>query len=335
MRVNSRVLTPSAPPLDRIIDGRSSLNGTAESRALSRRVARGETERLRHGLFRDALPPMTQLPWEERPAELRRRYLEKAAAVALTRRSTVVFSHRTALAILGLPFLPPWPDEVDILEARDSPRRSKRGIRVHFGDLDADDLMPWGEFWVTRPERTLADIARSLMPVFAVPALDAGLVELSRDGIRAILEREPNVKNTQRALAALDFADPRSESPGESGSRVLMHLFGAPPPELQTRHPSPIRGRRYFRTDFEWPELKKIGEFDGREKFLKDELLGGKTPGQAVYEEKLREDALRREGNDVGRWGMHAVRRPADLRTALGALGIPMTRGNRVLSVLW
>jgi hypothetical protein len=101
------------------------------------------------------------------------------------------------------------------------------------------------------------------------------------------------------------------------------------------RHPSPIRGTRYFKTDFEWPELKKIGEFDGREKFLKDDMLGGRSPGQAVYDEKLREDALRAEGNDVARWGMPAVQRPTELRDALVRLGIPLTRGNVQLAPLW
>jgi hypothetical protein len=101
------------------------------------------------------------------------------------------------------------------------------------------------------------------------------------------------------------------------------------------RHPSPIRGTRYFKTDFEWPELQKIGEFDGREKFLKDDMLGGRNPGQAVYDEKLREDALRAEGNDVARWGMPAVQRPAELRDALVRLGIPLTRGNMRLAPLW
>lgn len=329
------MFTPSPPPLDRIIDGRAGYDGSSESRAFSRKVERGEFERLRSGLFRQQLPPITALPWEERPAEYRRRYLELATAVGLTRHHPVVFSHRTALAILGLPLLGPWPEVVEILEPRDSSRRTKRGVLVHFGDTGADELVPWGEFWVTSPERTLADVGRSLPAVFSVPALDAGLAELSRNGIRAILDREGGMKNTARAIRALEFADPRSGSPGESGSRVLMSVFGAPPPELQVRHPSPIAGRRYFATDFEWPDLRKIGEFDGREKFLKDELLGGRTPGQVVYEEKLREDALRREGNGVGRWGMPAVRRPPELRSVLAQLGIPMTRGSRHIGPLW
>lgn len=335
MRLNGLVFTPSSPPLDRIIDGRSGFHDSSESRALSRQVERCELDRLRPGLFRQALQPIEDLDWADRPAELRRRYLELAAAVALSRRSPVVFSHRTALAILGFPLLGPWPSVVEVLEPRESPRRSKRGIRVRHGNLDAADIVSWGEFWVTSPERTLADVARDVVSVLSMPALDAGLTELSRENVRAILERDARAKNTARGIRALDFADPRSGSPGESGSRVIMAMLGTPTPELQVRHPSPIPGRRFFLTDFEWPELKKIGEFDGREKFLKDEMLGGKTPGQAVYEEKLREDALRGEGNGVGRWGMPAVQRPPELREVLARLAIPMTRANRLVARLW
>ena len=335
MRLNSRVFTPSAPPLDRIMDVRAPFRGDDESRALSRKVEQGEIERMRPGLFRPSLTPLNEVPWEDRADEARRRYLERAAAVALSRKAPVVFSHRTALAILGLPLLGPWPTEVDILEPPDSTRRSKRGVRVRRGLLRSEDVVPWGGFRVTSPTRTLADVARDLSPVFSVPALDAGLIELTRDGIRVALERDGSRADIARGIDALDFADPRSESPGESGSRVLMHLFGAPPPELQVRHPSPIPGARYFRTDFEWPALKKIGEFDGRGKFLKSELLGGKSPGQAVYEEKLREDVLRGERNDVGRWGMPELRRPAELYSVLVQLGVPMTRGNRFTGALW
>jgi hypothetical protein len=135
------------------------------------------------------------------------RYVEQAVAVGLTRRSAVVFSHRTALAINGFPFLPPWPDEVDVLEQPASSRRSKRGIRTHHSTFADGDVRAWGEFWVTTPARTLADIALWLGPVFSVPALDAGLSRVSRHDIRAALDRVGG-KHLARATRALDFADP-------------------------------------------------------------------------------------------------------------------------------
>lgn len=329
------MFTPATVPLDRLLDARSPLRDNAESRALSRSVERGERDRLARGIYRDALPPIEQLDWGERPAERRLRFLEKMTAVALTRKTPVVFSHRSALAILGLPLLGPWPEQVEILEPPDSSRRSGNGVHVHRLPFDAADVIAWGEFFVTGPERTLADIARDLPMILSVPALDAGLIELSRDGIRALLDRDGGLRGTARAIQAVEFADPRSGSPGESGSRVIMAMLGTPRPELQVVHPSPLPGVRYFKTDFEWPDLKKIGEFDGKFKYLGSKELSGKEAGQVVYEEKLREDVLRGEGNTVGRWAMPAVRAPGRLRDELGRIGVPMSRGNRYLRPLW
>lgn len=335
IRLNGRVITPSVVPIDRLIDSRTSVLGDSESKAIRRAADRGDYERLVRGIYREAVPPIEKIEWAQRPAEAKRRYLEQAAAVALTRRSQVVFSHRTALAILGLPLLGPWPDEIDILEPLDSSRRTENGVRVHRLTFEAEDLVPWGEFFVTSPERTLADVARDLPPIISVPALDAGLVELSRDGIREQLERNDRMRGTARALKHLEFADPRSGSPGESGSRVIMAMLGTPKPELQVVHASTVPGMRRFKTDFEWPGLKKIGEFDGRFKYLESEELSGKAANVVVYEEKLREDSLRGEGNTVGRWAMIAVRKPPLLRDELGRIGVPMTRGNRYIRPLW
>lgn len=47
------------------------------------------------------------------------------------------------------------------------------------------------------------------------------------------------------------------------------------------------------RTDFFWPELGVIGEFDGDAKYLDENLLGGQSTQEAVLAEKKREDRLR------------------------------------------
>ncbi|MEV6768088.1 hypothetical protein AB0N05_05585 [Nocardia sp. NPDC051030] len=94
--------------------------------------------------------------------------------------------------------------------------------------------------------------------------------------------------------------DPRSESPGESLSRVRMHEFGLPIPELQT---TVLNRTCVFiaRVDFCLPTLGVIGEFDGRSKYGRL-LKPGDSTADAVYNEKLREDALRALGTQVVRW---------------------------------
>jgi len=53
--------------------------------------------------------------------------------------------------------------------------------------------------------------------------------------------------------------------------------------------------------DFGWPAAGVVGEFDGRVKYSR--LVGpGLTPGEVVFREKRREDALRAAGMAVVRW---------------------------------
>jgi hypothetical protein len=55
--------------------------------------------------------------------------------------------------------------------------------------------------------------------------------------------------------------------------------------------------------DFWWPEFGLIGEFDGNGKYLRDELLDGRTTSEIIMEEKRRENRLRALGPRVTRWG--------------------------------
>jgi hypothetical protein len=133
--------------------------------------------------------------------------------------------------------------------------------------------------------------------------------------------RRPGVSKARRAV---QFLDARSESPGESLSRVALHLARIAPPTLQydVREPS---GRVVGRADFCWEEHRTLGEFDGRVKYGRL-LKPGQTPADAVYAEKTREDALRDLGWQVVRWTY------ADLKTPdviAGRLRRAFARGAR------
>ena len=71
---------------------------------------------------------------------------------------------------------------------------------------------------------------------------------------------------------------------------------GLPAPALQ-HEVSEVRAR----TDFAWPELRTVGEFDGKVKYGRG-LRPGQNPGDVVFAEKRREDALRDLGFQVVRW---------------------------------
>jgi hypothetical protein len=102
-----------------------------------------------------------------------------------------------------------------------------------------------------------------------------------------------------QARRAMDFLDARSESAGESYSRVLLDRFGIPTPvpQYEVWH----RGKLVGRADFGWEEFRTLGEFDGKEKYGKL-LKPGQTAADAVFKEKRREDALRDLGWQIARW---------------------------------
>ncbi|MFE7630096.1 endonuclease domain-containing protein [Kocuria sp. NPDC057446] len=110
----------------------------------------------------------------------------------------------------------------------------------------------------------------------------------------------------RRARTALDLADPRAESPGESLIRIVLLQSGLPAFVPQLTIPT---GRGVYRADFAWPGAGVLLEFDGRVKYF----LGTPT-GQALHEERRRELALVEAGWTVLRTDWETVtRRPEQL----------------------
>jgi hypothetical protein len=327
---------PSSPPpparLARIVrDPAASLS----HHEAARRVRAGDLERVRPGVVRPKPVPLELVDRFDRHEEQRARYLDEVGAVAMTRRRPAVFAGRSALAIWGYPVIGDWPSSVELLESPGTARRSKRGVVVHRARVEAEDVVPWGEHYVTTPARTLADLARSGDFAGGVVALDhalsgraRGAQSLVKDDLLAVLDRLGARRGLARASRVVAFADGRSGSGGESLSRVGMFLMGFEMPELQVRHPHP---EGFYEVDFEWPAAATrppvIGEFDGVMKYVRDEYRGGADASRVVVAEKLREDFLRAQGNGFIRWGWHEARAPVPaLRTRLLRAGIRIVR---------
>lgn len=295
----------------------------------------GELERVRPGVVRAKPVALELVDRFDRHEERRNRYLDEIGAVAMTRRRPAVFAGRSALAIWGYPVVGGWPASVELLEPPSTARRSKRGVTVHRARVDAEDVVSWGDHFVTTPARTLADLARSGDFAAGVVALDhalsgrsRGAQALAKDDVLSVLDRLGTRRGLARARRVVDFADGRSGSGGESLSRVGIFLMGFEMPELQVRHPHP---EGFYDADFEWPRTvarpSTIGEFDGVMKYLKDEYRRGADASQVVVAEKLREDFLREQGNGFVRWGWTEARVPAPaLRAKLPRAGIRIVR---------
>lgn len=288
----------------------------ARRSVIERSLRRGQLRRVRQGVY---LPAVVD---DGGPALRRqRRVLEKAAAVAATLRSDVVFSHETAALIHGLA-LYRLADEVHVTQ-RTKPRVRKRwdpDLRRHAVPLpDRDRTVVRGRA-VTTIERTLVDCARWLPGpqalVIADSALRAG-ADLRRVG--RILAEAAGRPGVRQARWVVDLADARAESPGESLVRWHLLDHGLAAPDLAV----PVATRRGTSwIDLGWPDLRVGIEFDGAVKYS-----GGDygDPHERLVAEKMRHDALVEAGWFILRVTWADLGDPAALvgrvRTALAEAG--------------
>ncbi len=226
------------------------------------------------------------------------------AAVRRLGPATVV-SHTSAAVLHGLPlWFPPGSahDAVRVQATRDRRSGARRSAHVdlHAAALQPDEVVAVDGVLVTSVARTVADIARTLPFEAALVPADAALHRhlVTPADLAEALDRGGRRKGNSTARRVIGFADGRAESPGESLSRLAIRSARLPEPTLQ--HVVRTRDGRSWRVDFWW-RSGVVGEFDGRVKYGRL-LKPGEDPGDAVFAEKLREDALRAEGLRVVRW---------------------------------
>jgi very-short-patch-repair endonuclease len=175
-------------------------------------------------------------------------------------------------------------------------------------------------------ERTLIDLAREHGLVSGVVAMDYALGQklTSVATVSAELDacaRWPGVRNAREALA---LADPLSESPLESRSRLKFREVGIRPPKTQIRI-GDAAARFIGRVDFYWDEYGVVGEADGAVKY------DGTDPAP-LHGEKLRHEALEDAGLTVVRWGNSDLNDFSQVATRLRrAFGRPIERRWTVL----
>lgn len=275
--------SPAIRPFDQLIASGWTADG------LKRAVRSGQVQRLRRGVFRVA--PV--------PTDRQVGYRELVIATALEAGDPLV-SHVSAAALYDLPLVDADLEWVHTTCARAVGGQRKRGVHRHVGHRP-DDTQRIDGVRVTSPARTLIDVARTGSWRTGVSALDeavrTGLVE------RSELVEELGACGRQhglpRAQVALQLTDGRSESPGESVSKVVLHAAGIALPVSQVEIFSRT-GRFLGRSDFWFEGTATIGEFDGLAKY--GQIPDGPDARTALIEEKLREDAIRDEGGILARW---------------------------------
>ncbi|HET7398235.1 MAG TPA: type IV toxin-antitoxin system AbiEi family antitoxin domain-containing protein [Intrasporangium sp.] len=260
-----------------------------DSHALDRLLRSGACIRLTRGWYARS----------DGPVDDTTRHARAATALGLQFGHRAAVSHHSLLIVRGLPTyradlatvhltstLPTAPTDVGVAARRP-------GLVIHrpvaglvraplsgsAGGRAAPAGMPLAHAIVqagllSGPESTL---------VPADAALCRGLVDPA--GLLAAASSLAGRRGIGPVRAALAQADGRHESPGETRTAYLLHALGY---QLDPQVELVAEGRR-FRADLRIRGTRVLVEFDGAVKYA-----GG--DGRALFEEKRREDALRREG---------------------------------------
>ena len=239
----------------------------------------------------------------ERPADRTRddEHRELVFATAHQLHEGAVISHGSAAVFHGLPIWPTAIDRVHVTRNRNSGGNRRAVVQVHAAPLTEIDVTTIDGVTITSLARTVLDLCRTVPIEQAVAAGDRalayGLVRAALEKRLTDMARWPGTRQARRAVTMLD---PRSESVGESVSRVRLHEDGLPAPALQ-QSVYDDHGQFVARVDFCWQEQRTVGEFDGKIKYGRM-LKPGQSIEDVVFEEKRREDALRDLGWQIVRW---------------------------------
>ncbi|WP_417554163.1 hypothetical protein [Microbacterium sp.] len=255
------------------------------------------------------------------------RHLARVLEVADRSRAPQVFMGAAAAAIWDMDRIGSWPDRVEVRIARATGGRTSGDVRRRALGFEGVQLVEWRGHLVTSPAQTAIDLAADSGFTAGVVAVDQALWARRRAGALAqvdelwqVFERHSR-RGFLKAADALRFGTPSADSVRESEARVLIRALGFPAPELQ--HPFRLPSGKRVRTDFYFADFDHVGEFDGTGKYFDPEILDGRTPEQALLEEKDREDELRRVVKRVSRWRTDAHKDPAKLYDILTAAGLP------------
>lgn len=255
------------------------------SRAVTQLVRTGVLVRLRRGCYARGSW------WTALDAVERRRQMIFAHALGTLTTSTgaSAYSHTSSASLRGLHL---WrvDDRVHLTQAGcPSGISHGREVVAHTRPLGSAEVGYVDGLPCTSLERTVIDCCLMFSVRQAVILVDHATrmgADLSRLRSRSsALAGRNGVVALRRAL---ELADPRSESAGESLTRELLHRLKIPPPALQYVVHTAFGEHRL---DFAWPERKVALEFDGKAKYF-----DYRPTGEVIFAERRREKALMEQG---------------------------------------
>ena len=240
----------------------------AEARALgvsdwrlSELVAEGVVHRVLRGVYRPATLPDT--------------LTIRATCALLVLPDHAVVTDRSASWLHGIDSLDPTaldiPPVLEVVSVDGHDRTRLDGTLGGKRALLPEDITMVNGVRVTTPLRTAADLACLRGRFAALAALDAFMRRfgLSKRDFERLLVRYVGRRGVVQFRELVQYADPASESAGESWTRMAIIDAGLPVPKLQVT--VLIDGYGKVRIDLSYPSLKIAVEYDGEEFHTSDQ----------------------------------------------------------------
>lgn len=315
--------------LPRLILTRDQIQRGLNPKQLASRCRSGALVRLRQGVYVDGGAWRALQPWEQ--------YRLRVSAAAETFVARTIFARHSAASVWRVPTIG-LRHPVHALTLQNDGGRSRAGVVRHYAPPTGLKCVRRDGLLVTGRVRTVLDLAafspfaEAVVPIDHVlkPDIPQRLPALTKEQLLAGIEGNYTEAAARRIRTAVEFADPRSGSAGESYGRALMWIAGFEAPELQheVRDGSGLVGY----TDYYWDAARVAGEFDGVEKYVKPEYLKGRSASQAVVAEKQRENRIRAVGIGVVRWDWTELMAAGQLDRKLAAAGVPRRRARSAVT---
>jgi Transcriptional regulator, AbiEi antitoxin len=256
-----------------------------DERAIDRAARSGEWHRIRRGYY------TSTRAWMD--LDDVRRHRLRARAVLHSLGDGVALSHVSAVLEHGIATWRVPLDRVHVTRLDAGASRIEKDLVHHRGARATDELVMVDGLPCLSAARCALEAGTLVSAERALVMLDSALFtgKATEQQLAHQFELMRHWPHTQHLHLPIRMADSGGQSPGESRARWLFRWAGIPSPvtqfEVRDRH-----GVVIGISDWAWPNLRMLGEFDGREKYGRL-LAPGQTPGDAVFAEKRREDRLR------------------------------------------
>ena len=314
-----------------IFSRRQALDCGETDRVLAIAVREGVLVRLRRGFY---VPADIYAA-----ADPSGKHVLHARAALTAQRGRVALTGVSAAALHGFAIHDTSLEVVHLVRLDGGSTRTEAGI-VHHGtrqDIE-DEIGSYQGILASVPNRAVWEVACQSSLEGGVVTADSALHRFPnlKDSLEALHDRFALFPGSVKGRTVMRLADGRSDSPGESVTRVKFFRYGIPIPDLQ-HDVIDNRGVLIGRSDFYWEDCRHLGEFDGKIKYEKL-LRAGESASDCVFREKRREDAMRAGSRGMTRfvWAdvmRHSARRTMiDLRAALEQSRRLYVRGRTIIA---